>query len=319
MRVAILGGRWADIELERGVLGVGADEIAVDPGKTSEAIIAAAASAEVILAGPAPRFDAATLDQLSCKGIVRYGVGYDNVDLAAAQRHGITVAFVPDYGTEAVALHAVSLALAALRRIPQLDQLVKAGTWDFASIRPLHLPAALTAGVIGFGRIGRAAAVHLRNLGFGRVVAFDEYATVDEPGIEAVPMAAVLAEADVISLHAPAANDGSALIGPAEIASMRTGSVLVNTARGKLIDTAALVAGLLADRPAVAALDVFDQEPVDLTKFAGVLDRVIMTPHMAWYTDETEQALRVKTAEEGRRVLDGTPPLHPVPLPEEAS
>ncbi len=315
MRVAIIGARWPDSNLEREVLGGAAGEFVTDAGASREAIVAAATGADVILAGSRPVFDAATLERLGCRGIVRYGVGYDNVDVAAASRLGITVAYVPDYGTEAVALHAVALTLAAMRRIPQLDRRLKDGGWGFDFVRPLHLPAALTAGVVGMGRIGRVTAAHFQNLGFGRTVACDDQVTAFEPGIERLGLRELLAESDVVSLHAPGAGDGTPLIGPDEIALMRTGSVLVNTARGTLIDTAALVAGLAAGRPAIAALDVFDPEPPDPSVFAAVADQVIMTAHLAWYTAESESTLRIKTAEEAKRILDGDPPLHPVPHP----
>ena len=316
MRVAIIGARWPDVEIEREVLGVGEADVVRDPGESRDGLLGAASGADVILAGPRPRFDAAVIDQLTCRGIVRYGVGYDNVDVAAAAQKGISVAFVPDYGTEAVALHAVALALAAMRRIPQLDIAVKDGSWGFQSIRPLHLPEVMTAGVVGFGRIGRAAACHLRDLGFERTLAHDEFVAIDERGITAASQAEVLA-ADVISLHAPANADGTPLLGAAEIAVLRPGSILVNTSRGSLIDTAALVAGLAAGRPAIAALDVFNPEPPDVAVFEPVRDRVILTPHVAWYSEESERSLRVKTAEEAKRIVAGEEPRNPVPLPEE--
>jgi D-3-phosphoglycerate dehydrogenase len=175
----------------------------------------------------------------------------------------------------------------------------------------------MTAGVVGFGRIGRAAARHLRDLGFARTLAHDEFVAIDEPGITAASLADVLA-ADVISLHAPANADGTPLLGPAEIAVLQPGSILVNTSRGSLIDTAALVEGLAAGRPAIAALDVFNPEPPDVTVFEPVRDRVILTPHVAWYTEESERSLRVKTAEEAKRIVAGEEPRNPVPLPEEA-
>lgn len=139
MRVAIISARWPDVELERGILGLTEGEIARNPGATREGILVAASDAEVILTGLRPRFDAATIERLRCWGIVRYGAGRDKVDVAAAQRKGMAVAYVPDYGTEAVGVHAVSLALALLRSIPRADRLVKAGGWDLAPLRPLHL------------------------------------------------------------------------------------------------------------------------------------------------------------------------------------
>jgi D-3-phosphoglycerate dehydrogenase len=319
MRVAIIGARWPDVEIEREILGLAEGEIVRDPGTTSEAIVAAASDAEVILAGPGPQFDEPTIEQLNCRGIIRYGVGWNNVDTTAARRKGMTVAIVPDYGTEAVALHTVALVLAALRRIPHADRLVKKGVWDIDMVRPLHIPAVLTAGVIGFGRIGRRTGAHLASLGFSRIIAFDRYVDVAESSIEALSMSEVLAAADVLTVHAPGPVDGGALIGPDEFALMKTGSILVNTARGSLIDNDALVRGLSSGRPAVAALDVFDPEPADPARFADVIDQIIMTPHMAWYTEESELDLRVKTAQEAQRVLQGDLPLHPVVAPKDAS
>ena len=137
MRVAITGAGWPDVELERRIYRLTEDR--PESRSNSEGILLGAFDAEVILAGPRPRFDAATIERLRCWGIVRYGAGFDNVDVAAAQRKGMAVAYVPDYGTEAVGVHAVSLALALLRSIPRADRLVKAGGWDLAPLRQLHL------------------------------------------------------------------------------------------------------------------------------------------------------------------------------------
>ncbi len=311
-RVAVIGARWPDISIECDVLETSPHDVACDPGATREAVLAAAADAEVILAGPRPRFDAGTLEQLRCRGIVRYGVGYDIVDLEAANRLGIMVATVPEYGTEAVALHALTLALTGLRRILDADRMVKAGTWDVQPLRPLHLPSALAAGVVGFGRIGRRLAEHLRSIGFGRVLAYDPGAPIETPGVETASLEELLAACDVVSLHAPARPDGAALLGPAEFDVMRPGSILVNTARGSLIDVDALVVALRLGRPAVAALDVFDPEPAAIDRFAPVIDQIIATPHMAWYSEESERDLRMKAAAEAKRMLDGAAPLHPV-------
>ncbi len=315
MRMAIIGARWPDIEIEAETLGLRSEDIPRGPGSTRADILDIAADADVILAGPQPRFDAATIAALNCRGIVRYGVGYDNVDVEAALRKGMKVAYVPDYGTEAVALHAVTLTLAALRRITAADRMVREGRWDMGSLRPLHLPSSLTAGVIGFGRIGSRTAYMLGGLGFGTVLAYDPYAPVEESGVEPAGLLELLGRSDIVTLHLPAGRDGTPLIGAGEIARMRPGSVLVNTSRGSLIDTTALVEGLAAGTPAVAALDVFDPEPPDLGAYSTVLERIIMTPHMAWYTEESERDLRVKAAEEAGRIGRGEQPAYPVPEP----
>ncbi len=190
---------------------------------------------------------------------------------------------------------------------------MRAGEWGFASLRPLFLPG--TAGVVGLGRIGRRVADLFGAVGFRRVLAHDAVVEPEGPGAEAASLQQVLAESDVVSLHLPPLPEGRPLLDGPALALMKQGSVLVNTARGSLIDTAALVAALAAGAPAVAALDVFPREPPHLADFAAVADRMILTPHMAWYTEETEQELRRKSAEEAARLLRGDEPRHVVVRP----
>jgi D-3-phosphoglycerate dehydrogenase len=250
---------------------------------------------------------------------VRYGIGTDSIDVAAADRAGIAVARVSDYGTEAVAFHAVSMVTALLRRLRAADAAVRRGEWGVAGLRPLHLPSRLTAGVVGFGRIGRRTADSLRGLGF-HVVAHDEYAPVPTgQGVRPVGFDELLARSDVVTLHLPGDPGGAPLLDAARLAAMREGSVLVNTSRGSLVDVPALVASLSTGRPAAAALDVYPQEPPDVSVFAPVADRVLLTPHMAWYTEESELDMRRKAAEEAARLLRGEPLREPVTAPEVAA
>jgi D-3-phosphoglycerate dehydrogenase len=311
-KVAVLGTRYADLGIEEAVLGGLDVEFVLADGGSAAEILAAAADAEVVLAGSRPRFDAAVIAGLGCRGIVRYGIGVDSVDLDAARERGIAVARVSDYGTEAVAFHAVATALALFRRLPEADAGLRGGAWGVAGLRPLHLPSASTAGVVGYGRIGRQAATYLRGLGF-TVCAHDEYVDVPpEDGVAAVPLEKLLETSDVVTLHAPGDPSGRPLLGAAELGRMKPGSVLVNTARGSLIDLPALLEALAAGRPAYAALDVYPSEPVEAAVFAPVADRVLLTPHMAWYTEESEADMRRKAAEEAARLLRGEPLREPV-------
>jgi len=310
--VAILGTRYPDFSVEETILSPLDVDIVGADGASGEEIIATAGTAAVILAGSRPRFTAAVLERLSCRAIVRYGVGVDSVDVPAATRLGIAVARVPDYGTEAVAVHTVALALAALRKIPPADRHLKTGEWGFAELRPLHLPSVLTAGVVGFGRIGRAVGTMLEAVGF-TIVAHDPL--VQESDTPVVSLDELLERSDLVTLHAPSATDGAPLIDRSALARLRPGSVLVNTARGSLIDLDALVEGLRVNRPAVAALDVFPEEPPDLDIFEAVSDQVVLTPHMAWYTEESQLDLRQKAAQEAARALQGDELLHPVETP----
>jgi len=316
--VALLGTRYPDLSIEEEVLGDIA-RITVNTGATATEIVEAAGSARVIVAGSLPRFTAEVLERLSCRAIVRAGIGVDSVDLETAGRLGYVVAYVPDYGTEAVAQHTLALALAATRRLVEADSIVRSGGWGFAELRPLHLPSTMTAGMVGFGRIGRRVADLLLAVGFQRVLAHDAYVTPEGDGIEACGPEEVFSMSDLVTLHAPGPADGRPLVGAAELASMKPGSILINTARGSLVDGDALVEALQAGAPRLAALDVFQPEPPDLSKFAPVLGRMILSPHTGWYTEETQADLRRKSAEEARRIILGEAPRNDAVRPEESA
>jgi D-3-phosphoglycerate dehydrogenase len=314
-KVAVLGTRYSDLSIEEEILAPLGAEIVSGDGSSADAIVDQAEGAAVILAGSGPRFDAATLDRLSARAIVRYGVGTESIDLEAASARGMWVAYVPDYATEAVALHALALALAAARALPAADAKVRSGEWGLANLRPLHLPSAMTAGVVGLGRIGHRVAQLFRAVGFA-VRGYDPFVDDIPDGVERVDLGEVL-RCDVVSLHAPARSDHRPLIGASELASMKPGCILVNTARGSLIDQDALIEALKVGRPGVAALDVFATEPPNFDAFQAVSKRLILSPHMAWYSEESERDLRQKTAHEAARLLRGEDPIHPVVSPRE--
>jgi D-3-phosphoglycerate dehydrogenase len=315
----VLGTPYVDLSVEEAILAPRGVELVAGGGATPEDVVAQAADADVILTGSAPRFDASVIERLECRGIVRYGVGVETVDLEAAARAGMWVAYVPDYGTDAVALHAVTLLLAAIRRLPAADALVKRGAWGLRELRPLHSPDALTAGIVGFGRIGRRVAELLGPFGFS-LSAHDAYVDVSRaPGVRSATLDEIITSSDAITLHLPARHDGRPLLGAAELARMKPGAVLINTARGSLIDQDALIDGLQRGTPAIAALDVFESEPPASGVFADVADRVLLTPHMAWYTEESELDLRTKAAHEVVRILQGAAPLHVAARPSEVA
>jgi D-3-phosphoglycerate dehydrogenase len=176
--VAVLGTRHADLRVERELLAPHDVELRRGDGGDDDAIVEVAGDTDVGLCGSRPRFDAAVLDRLSCRAIVRYGIGVDSIDVEAARTRGMTVARVTEYGTEAVAFHSVTLALAGLRRLIEANTHVHAGPWGFGELRPLHLPSVTTVGVVGFGRIGREAAHRFVGLGF-QVMAHDGFAPVE--------------------------------------------------------------------------------------------------------------------------------------------
>jgi D-3-phosphoglycerate dehydrogenase / 2-oxoglutarate reductase len=307
--VAMLGTRYPDTSIEETILGPRGVRLVRGEGATSEEIVAVAGGAQVVLTGARPRFDANVIKRLRCLGIVRHGVGVESIDLDEAARAGMWVAYVPDYGTDAVALHAVTLVLAGIRRLLAADALVRRGSWGIDPLRPLHAPTSLTVGVVGLGRIGRRVAELLGPFGF-RLLGHDTRVDVTELGLKAAhTLEDLLAASDIVTLHAPGRPNGLPLLGGPELRVMKPGAVVVNTARGSLIDQSALVAGLMRGTPGLAALDVFEQEPPQ-GAFDEVSDVVILTPHMAWYTEESERDLRIKAAQEALRILDGRPPTN---------
>jgi D-3-phosphoglycerate dehydrogenase len=312
--VAVLGSRYPDFSIEQDILGD--VEIVSAPGGTADEIVEVAGDARIIISGSLPKFTADVFPRLpKLEAIVRAGIGIDNIDLDAARVAGIGVSNIPDYGTEAVAQHTLAMALASTRRLGEADRIVREGGWGFDPLRPIHVPGELTAGVVGFGRIGRRVAGLMLLVGFGRLLAHDPFADPDAHGVEPATLEKVLSESDVVCLHAPAPPDRP-LIGAPELALMKPGSVIVNTSRGALIDDAALADALLTGAPRVAALDVFKPEPPDLSVFDGVTDRLLLSPHMAWYTEESQLEMRRKSATEARRILDGLEPQNPIVTPE---
>ncbi len=220
-----------------------------------------------------------------CRLIVRYGVGYDTIDVAAATRCGIIVANAPSYGVTEVADHTCALILALVRRIPWLDAEVRAGRWTeaHAEVPRVHRLGALTLGIIGLGRIGRAVARRMAAFDL-RILGTDPHLpdeTIRASGVTPLPLDDLLRESDIVTLHVPLSEATRGLIGRRELALLRPTALLINTARGDLLDEAALVEALMSGRLAGAGLDVLIQEPPDPTSpLLGFGQRqVILTPH----------------------------------------
>jgi phosphoglycerate dehydrogenase-like enzyme len=249
-----------------------------------------------------------------CRGVVRAGVGYNNVDLEAATRHGVVVCNVPDYGTEEVADHAIMFLLALVRRLVPSHEAIRAGTWDYRTALGAPRLRGKTFGIVGCGRIGTATAIRARALGLD-VVFYDPYLRqgMDKAlGIRRVyDLDELLQQSHFVSLHCYLDATSRHLINARTIARMRKGAILINTARGPVVDEDALLAALESGQIAAAGLDVVEREPLEnegLRKHANVL----FTPHTAFYSVEGYIELRTKTAEEVRRLLLGEPPRNPV-------
>jgi D-3-phosphoglycerate dehydrogenase len=241
--------------------------------------------------------------------LVRYGVGVDGVDVAAATARGIPVVNVPDYGTDEVANHAVALLLALARKLPQLDRQTRAGRWTVFEVMPIHRLAGRTVGLLGCGRIGSRVARKLGGFDV-RLLAHDPYVTALPPGVEAVGFDALLAGSDYLTVHCPLTDETRRLLDAKALARMKPTAVVVNTARGGIVDTAALTDALRAGRLGGAGLDVTEEEPLPPGHPLLAMDQVIVTPHAAWYSEEGRADLKRRVAEEAVRVLRGERPRH---------
>lgn len=313
-RVVITDCDHDNIEPELRVFEEAGLEVKLAECRTAGDVISESSNAEALVNQYAP-IDESVLASLSrLNVVVRYGVGVDNVDVGAATRHGVWVVNVPDYGVEEVSDHALALALNLVRGIGRLDRAVRGGVWDVREVRPLRRVSGLTVGVVGCGRIGSAFALKVRGLGM-RVVAFDKEPVPEDltrAGVEPVGFDELLRLSDVVSLHVPLGAETRHLIGEEQLGRMNPGAYLINTARGGLVDTAALLRALEEGRLAGAGLDVLETEPPEADDALVAHERVIVTPHAAWYSEESYETLKTEAAREVVRVLSGERPRSPV-------
>jgi D-3-phosphoglycerate dehydrogenase / 2-oxoglutarate reductase len=251
-----------------------------------------------ILAGPIIPLDRNHLERLTgCRAVVRYGVGLDNVDLAAAEDLGIAVGNVPEYGHEEISNHAIALLLALSRKLVAFDRSVRLGGLDVPAPESVARLSHATLGLVGLGRIGRHVARKAQALGI-EVIAYDPYAGT--AGVELVGLDTLLRRADVVSLHVPLTPETRHMI---DVSRMKPGALLINIGRGGLVDEDALAAALRSGHLAGAALDVTEVEPLPLASPLLDAPNLLLTPHVAWVSDVALEDLRRFTAEAALRLM----------------
>lgn len=276
-KVLVTDVAWPDVAVERSVLEPIGCEVVLAPDGDEATLVREAADAVAILTCFA-KVTAAVIDAAAGLEIVaRTGVGLDNIDVAACERRGIPVTRVPDYCVDEVATHAVALALSLWRKLPRYDAAMRAGRWgtDPAEL-PVRRLAGAKAAVLGMGRIGTAVADRLR--AFGMEVGTDPEA------------------ADLVTVHLPLTEATRRYVDDELLATVRPGALLVNTGRGGVVDLDAVLAALDSGRLAGAGLDVFDQEPLPLDHPLRTRDDVVLTPHVAFYSEEALAELRERAA-----------------------
>ncbi len=314
-RIVITDCDHGTIEPEQRAAAEAGVELTLANCADEDAVVQTAADADGLIVQYAP-ITARVLDALpNLRVISRYGVGVDTIDVDAAHARGVRVCNVPDYGTEDVSDHAIALAAALLRGIPQLDRRMRGGAYDIATVKPLHRFRGRTFGVVGLGRIGVATACKARALGF-EVIAHDPLVdTIPEPlrGAELLPLEDLLRRADVLSLHVPLTAATHHLINADRLSLMPPESVVVNTCRGGVIDTEALADALTRGEILGAALDVVENEPLDPAHRLYQLPNVVLTPHVGWYSEESFTELKRRAAENAITGSLGKTPANVVP------
>ncbi|KAA6323450.1 D-3-phosphoglycerate dehydrogenase / 2-oxoglutarate reductase [termite gut metagenome] len=311
MKIVILDSNLGSIDLERNVSEPYGIQIDLPKQcKTEEDVftVAKGADALVVQYAPVTRKIIEALPHL--KVVSEYGVGVDSIDLAACTEKGIAVCNVPDYSYQEVSDQAIALTMALDRGIVVLDKQIRSGHYGLAAVKPLHRISGRIFGVIGLGRIARATALKARGIGYkviGTDVALEPGTTTDE-GIPIMTFDEVLSQSDVVSLHVPLMAKTKHLINAAALSKMKPDAILINTARGGIVDTEALLAVLKNKTIRGAGLDVFETEPLPEDHPLTALDNVILTPHAGYYSEESLFELKTRPVQNAVDVLTGKKP-----------
>lgn len=280
--------------------------------RTEQEVIDFAREADGLLVAYAPITRKVVNHLNHCKVIVRYGVGYDNIDVGAATQKRILVTHVPDYCIEEVATHTIALILCCARRIVQYDKRIRKHEWGSMVAGKLTRLRGQTLGLLGFGRIGSKVAVMAGSLGL-QLCAYDPYVSPDlmrKFNTQSVDLETLFSQSDYLSIHIPLVHETRHFVDREKIRMMKRTAFLINTARGGIVDQQALTEALVKKTIAGAALDTFEIEPPEYQDPLLNMENVVLTPHAAWYSEEANRDLRLKAAEEVARVLRGEIPKY---------
>ena len=302
---------WEQEELRPEGIEFRAYKLAKDEGQK---LFQLAPDANVLVVAALPITDALMAGLPQLRMVLRLGVGLDNVDVEAATRRGIYVANMPTYCTREVAEHAVSLLFACLRKVCRQDHNVREGEWGYQHARPLVQLQGRILGVVGCGRIGSEVLRILKAAGV-RTLVYDPYIPEEratELGAKKVSFDQLLAEADAITIHAPLTDETRHMFDAETFRKMKDGAILVNTARGPIVSETALVEALRNGKLACAALDVTETEPLPLDSPLRTFDNVVLTPHMAWYSEQSLQVMREWVVQDLKRLARGFEPRNVV-------
>ena len=278
---------------------------------TPEEVLEAGGDADALISQYAPITREVILALRRCKALGRYGIGVDNIDVQAATERGVAVINVPSYCEDEVSDHALAMLLSWARRIPYYTQKVREGVWDWKTGRPIRRLRGQVLGLLGFGKIARLLARKARALGL-QVIAHDPYLAPEvfsDEEVESVDFDTLLSRSDFLSLHVPLTPKTRHLIDARALAKMKPTACLINTSRGGVVDGEALAQALEEGQIAGACLDVTEPEPPEKDSHLLRLPQVLLSPHVAWYSEESQAELRRKIAQDVGRALNGLLPV----------
>ncbi len=313
-KVLITDYGFPNLDPETEVFSQAGIEFVTAQCKTEEEVIDAAAGCDALLVQWAPVRERVAKALPDCRLVVRYGIGVDNLDIPALKTHGKAVAYVPDYCVDEVADHALALALSLARQLPQTHARTIGGTWKITP--PSTMPAfrTMTFATMGYGRIARAILDRARAFGFS-LAAYDPFVSPDvmkQNGVQSLELDSLFQLSDIVSLHAPLTPETKHVVNADRLRSMKSTSIVINTARGPLIDTVALAHALTEGLIGGAGIDVYETEPLEEDHPLRLAPNTILTSHTAWYSEESVPELQRSGALEVVRGLTGQPLRNPL-------
>lgn len=312
-KVVVVDHGFADVKHEQAAAQAGGAAFAVHQARMADDVVLALRDARVGVVQFAPVTADAIAGMAPDATLIRYGAGFDNIDIAAARAAGVKLAYVPDYCTQEVADHTAALAMALLRRVVPLDRNVRGGGWSVLDVAAATRPFSETVvGLLGVGRIGRETMARLKPFGFSFRY-HDPYGAPIDGAVACATAAELFAGSNMLILHLPLTAESRHIVDDAALALMPPGAFVVNTARGGLVDEDALAEAVSSGRIAGAALDVFEQEPLAASSPLRACPGIILHPHAAWYSTVALDRLQTLVADEIARALSGREPRCPIP------
>ena len=309
-RVLVTDYVWPTLARERAVLEPQGVALVPAPSGDEATLARLAAGVDGIMTCFADVTPAVVRASEQLKVIARYGIGVDNIAVDVASGRDVVVTNVPDYCVEEVAEHTLALLLACARRLARYDRAVRSGSWNGKEGMPLYRVHGKTLGIVGFGQIGRRVAAKAKALGLHVLAHSPHLIDVDAraAGCRAVSLRDLLREADFVSLHLPLTPASARMFDRDRFRAMKPGSIFVNSSRGGLVESAALAEALESGHLAAAGIDVLPQEPPDPDDALLRQENLIVTPHVAFYSEESLAELQTRTAQSVAHVLSGRMP-----------